>query len=106
LTIDDFQLPIWVILARWELAIGNWQSAIKRSFGFLMISMLAATATKLAEFKPIGRGLLVFGRDVVATLTIVTLKHNIIAWHNLNPGLWPLAFGLWSLNWVLEPTKT
>jgi hypothetical protein len=48
-----------------------------------MISMLAATATKLAEFKPIGRGLLVFGRDVVAALTIVTLKHNVIAWHFL-----------------------
>ena len=56
--------------------------------------MLAATATKLAELKPIGRGLLVFGSDVVATLTIVTLKHNIIAWHNSNPGLWTLVFGL------------
>ena len=67
-------------------------------FGFLVISMLAATATKLAELKPIGRGLLVFGSDVVATLTIVTLKHNIIAWHNSNPGLWPLVFGLWTMS--------
>jgi hypothetical protein len=65
-----------------------------------MISVLAATATKLAEFKPVGRGLLVFGRDVVATLTIVTLKHYIIAWHSLNPGLWSLVFGLGS--WVLD----
>ena len=63
-------------------------------FGFLVISMLAATATKLAELKPIGRGLLVFGRDVVATLTIVTLKHNIIAWHNSNPDLCTLYFVL------------
>ena len=65
-----------------------------------MISVFAATATELAELKPIGRGLLVFGRDVVATLTIVTLKHNIIAWHNSNPGLWPLVLGLGS--WVLD----
>ena len=67
-------------------------------FGFLMISMLAATATKLAELKPIGRGLLVFGRDVVATLTIVTLKHNIIAWHN---SIRSLYFVLCALYFVL-----
>jgi hypothetical protein len=64
-----------------ESEIGNWQSEML--FRFLMIGVLAATATELAEFKPVGRGLLVFGRDVVATLTIVTLKHNIIAWHFL-----------------------
>ncbi len=49
-----------------------------------MISVLAATATELAEFKPIRRGLLILGRHVVATLTVSTLKHNVIAWHNLN----------------------
>ena len=57
-----------------------------------MACVFAATSTKLLELKPIGRGLLVFGRDVVATLTIVTLKHNIIAWHFLKS--WPLVFGL------------
>jgi hypothetical protein len=50
-----------------------------------MISVLAATATELAELQPIRRGLLILGRNVVAALAIVTLKHNIIAWHNLIP---------------------
>jgi hypothetical protein len=48
-----------------------------------MSGVLAATATKLTELKPVGRGFLVFGRDVVAALTLVTLKNNIIAWHIL-----------------------
>jgi hypothetical protein len=64
-----------------ESEIGNWQSEML--FRFLMIGVLAATATELAEFKPVGRGLLIFGRNVVSTLTVVTLKHNIIAWHSL-----------------------
>jgi hypothetical protein len=46
-----------------------------------MVSVFAATATELAELKPIGRGLLILGRYVVATLAINTLKNNIIAWH-------------------------
>jgi hypothetical protein len=46
-----------------------------------MIGVLAATATKFTKLKPIGRGLLVFGRYVVAALALITLKHNIIAWH-------------------------
>jgi hypothetical protein len=50
-----------------------------------MISVFAATATELAKLKPIGRGLLILGRYVVAALAYVTLKHNIIAWHNSNP---------------------
>ena len=62
--------------------------------GFLMISVLTATATEFTEFKPVGCGFLILGRYVVSTLTLVTLKHNIIAWHNLNPGLWSLVFGL------------
>ena len=65
-------------------------------FRFLVIGVLAATATELAEFKPVGRGLLILGRNVVSTLTVVTLKHNIIAWHNLVPGFRSLVFGLWS----------
>jgi len=64
-----------------ESEIGNWQS--KMLFRFLVIGVLAATATELAEFKPVGRGLLILGRYVVSTLAVVTLKHNIIAWHFL-----------------------
>ena len=47
-----------------------------------MISVLATTATKLAELKSIGRGLLILSRSVIAALTLITLKHNVIAWHN------------------------
>ena len=54
---------------------------------FLMISVFTATATELAELKPIRRGLFILGRDVVAALTVDTLKHNIIAWHTLIPDL-------------------
>ncbi len=75
-----------------ESEIGNWQS--KMLFRFLVIGVLAATATELAEFKPVGRGLLILGRYVVSTLAVVTLKHNIIAWHNSNPGLCTLFFVL------------
>jgi hypothetical protein len=46
-----------------------------------MISVFAATATELAELKPIRRGLFILGRYVVAALTYNTLKNNIIAWH-------------------------
>jgi hypothetical protein len=46
-----------------------------------MISVFAATATELTKLKPIRRGLLILGRYVVPTLTIITLKNNIIAWH-------------------------
>jgi len=84
-------------------------------FRFLMIGVLAATATELAEFKPVGRGLLIFGRNVVSTLTVVTLKHNIIAWHNSNPGLCTLFFVLCvslgthpvivRLDWALVPPR-
>jgi hypothetical protein len=65
-----------------QLAIGNWQSEML--FRFFMISVFAATATELAELKPIGRGLLILGRYVVAALACTTLKNNIIAWHLLN----------------------
>jgi hypothetical protein len=46
-----------------------------------MISVFPATATELAELKPIWRGLLILGRYVVPTLTLITLKNNIIARH-------------------------
>ena len=53
-----------------------------------MISVFAATATELTELKPVRRGLLILGRYVVAALAIGTLKHNVIAWHNLIPISW------------------
>ena len=46
-----------------------------------MISVFSATATELTKLKPIRRGLLILGRYVVSTLTVITLKNNIIAWH-------------------------
>jgi hypothetical protein len=46
-----------------------------------MISVLAATATELAELKPIRRGLFILGRYVVAALAYTTLKNNIVARH-------------------------
>jgi hypothetical protein len=63
---------------------------------FLMISVFTATATELAELKPIRRGFLILGRYVVAALTVNTLKHNIIAWHLLisDPMLSPTNFSL------------
>ena len=48
-----------------------------------MISVFAATATELAELKPIRRGLLILGRYVVTAFACTTLKNNIIAWHLL-----------------------
>ena len=47
-----------------------------------MTSVLAATATEFAEFQPVGCGLLVLGRHVVPAFAFITLKHNVIAWHN------------------------
>jgi hypothetical protein len=54
-------------------------------FGLFMISVFTATATELTELKPIWRGLFILGRYVVAALTSVTLKYNIIAWQNSFP---------------------
>jgi hypothetical protein len=63
------------------LEIGNWK--LEMSLRLFMISVLAATATKLSEPKPIGRGFLVLCRYVVSALAVITLEHNIIARHNL-----------------------
>ena len=49
--------------------------------GLFVTSVLAATATEFAEFQAVRRGLLVLGRHVVPTLALITLKHNVIAWH-------------------------
>jgi hypothetical protein len=53
--------------------------------GFFMISVFAATATKLTKLKPVRRGLLVLSRYVVAAFAFVTLKHDVVAWHNQFP---------------------
>ena len=47
-----------------------------------MASVLAATTTKLLKFQPVGGGLLVLSRCVVAALAVRALKHNVIARHN------------------------
>ena len=52
-----------------------------------MISVFAATATELTELQPIGCGLLILGRNVVAALTVLTLKHYVVSRHNLIPDL-------------------
>ena len=46
-----------------------------------MISVFAATATKLTELQPIRRSFLILGCNVIAALAVVTLKHNIVSWH-------------------------
>ena len=51
------------------------------SLRLFVTSVFAATTAELAEFQPIGRGLLILGRHVIPTFAILTLKHNIIAWH-------------------------
>jgi membrane glycosyltransferase len=86
--------------ANQKSAIGNWQSEML--LGFFMISVFAATATELAELKPIRRGLFILGRYVIAALACTTLKNNIIAWHNsilifVLVGFWSSVFGLRSL---------
>ena len=47
-----------------------------------MTGVFAATSTKLGKLKPIGRGLLILSRYVVAALAFTTLEHNVIARHN------------------------
>ena len=51
------------------------------SLSFLVISVLATTAAELAELQPVRRSLFILSRNVIAIFAIVTLKHNIIAWH-------------------------
>ena len=54
-------------------------------FGLFVSRVLAATAAELAEFQAIRRGFLVLGRHVISTFAIGALKHNVIAWHFVNP---------------------
>ena len=53
----------------------------QNSFRLFVICVLAATATELAEFQSVGRGLLILRRHVIPTLTHTALKHYVIAWH-------------------------
>jgi hypothetical protein len=50
-----------------------------------MTCVFAATSTKLGKFQPIGRGLLILSRYVVAVLAFTTLEHNVIARHKSRP---------------------
>jgi len=60
-----------------QLAIAN-----RQLLGFLVARVLAATAAEFAEFQPVRRRFLVLGRNVITTLTVLTLKYDIVAWHN------------------------
>jgi hypothetical protein len=48
-----------------------------------MLRMLAAEATKLLEFQPLCRLLLVFVGDVIAIFAIAALQYDIVS-HNLS----------------------
>jgi hypothetical protein len=77
LPIVDFRVTIEILSPDWRWQIQ--QSAML--LGLFMTGMFAATATELTELKPVRRGFLVLGRYVVAALTVVTLEHNVVAWH-------------------------
>jgi hypothetical protein len=62
------------------LEIGNWKWEM--SFGLFMLSMLTTAPAELAKRKPFRSRFLVLGSDVVATLAVTALKHNVIPRHN------------------------
>ena len=64
-----------------QLAIGNVL------FRLFVISVFAATATELTKLQPVGRGFLILSRNVVAALTLATLKDDVVSRHILFPGL-------------------
>jgi hypothetical protein len=64
------------------MAIGN---RTKVSLGLFVTRVLAAATTELAEFQPVRRGLLILRRHVIPALAVLTLKHNVIAWHFVIP---------------------
>ena len=74
LTVDT--IPLWS-LPTGSLPTGKWSS-----LGLFVTCVLAATATEFAEFQPVGCGLLILCRHVIPALAILTLKHNVIAWHS------------------------
>ena len=59
--------------------------SVSSSLGFFMIGVLATMPTKLAKLEPVRRGLLVLCRHIITVLTVVALKHYIIAWHKTFP---------------------
>lgn len=90
--IANFRLPISNLNRRRSPQNHKWQPAIGNGLlGLFMSRVLTATSAELAEFQAIRRGLLVLGRRVVPTLAIGALKHNIIAWHLVNPLIGPIS---------------
>ena len=82
LTVDTIPLQqVSVVGRQVSVVSGTRHLNAGTLLSFLMRCVLAATATELAELKPIRRGLFILGRYVVAALAINTLKNNIIAWH-------------------------
>ena len=87
LTVDTIPLQTLPI-ANLRLVIArcrNYKSAIDNRqclLGLLVTCVLAATSTKFGKLQPIGRGLLILGRYVVAALAFTTLEHNVIARHS------------------------
>jgi|SRR5438876_4537245 len=62
-------------------AISNGQSAML-SLRLFMLSMLPTAPAELAKRKSFRSCFLVLGGDVVATLAVTALKHNIIPRHD------------------------
>ena len=86
MTIANCRFPIANLTSVGPHTIGNRQLTIGNVslLRLFVTSVLATTAAEFTEFQPIGRGLLILGRYVIPTLTILTLKHNVIAWHFSN----------------------
>ena len=90
LTVDTIPLRRFQIFDfRSQIAVSgnNLQSEILnlKLFCFLMISVLATTATELTKLQPVRRGLFILSRDVIAVLTNATLKNYVISRHNSFP---------------------
>ena len=55
---------------------------VPRSLGLLVSRVLTAATAELAELQPLGRGLFILRRHVVAALAHGALQRNVIARHN------------------------
>ena len=80
LTIDTIPLyQFWI----WEFGFGISKSAIRNPQSNLLVfpvqCVAAAATAELFELKPVGRGLFVLGRHVIALLTISALQNNIVS---------------------------
>jgi len=77
------------------------------SFRFFMVGVLAATTTVLTKLQPIWRSFLIFSRNVIAVLALVTLQHNIISRHISFPiGDCRLIRCLYSITSEIVPAPT